>query len=1073
MFALFGIFILACGTTHLLDILMFYSPQYRLSGLVKLITAAASWGTVLALMCIVPQASTMKTADALEHEVNEPRLAEEEVRSLNAQLEARVSERTRELQISIDRFAAIVSTSAHIIWTRDVNSQFSSPQPSWSAFTGQSFDELKGDGWHDAIHPEDRERVIAAWRAAVASEENYHNGYRLRRHDGQYRNMEIRGVPVRDQSGAIREWVGTNLDVTERVQDAEELAARARLATLSAEVGLLLTRDDALPQVLQSCAQSMVTHLDAAFARIWMLDEDEDVLKMQASAGMYTHLDGPHGRVPVGKFKIGKIAAERKPHLTNQVVGDPQVGDQQWATREGMVAFAGYPMIVGDRLIGVIAVFARRPLTDHALEALGAVADAVGLGIQRRQSEVELAQSEARKSAILETALDCIIGIDHHHQVVEWNPAAEKTFGYSREEALGQSLPELIIPPSLRDAHRGGMNKYLETGIGPVLDKRIEVPAIRRGGEEFPVELAVTRIQGEETPFFTAYLRDITARKQAEHDLEKARDDAETANKTKSLFLANMSHELRTPLNAILGYSEMLHEEASEPGMENFAADLERINSSGKHLLTLINDILDLSKIEAGKMEVFIEEFHVCDVVQELAETIRPLMEKSKNSLQIECDPNLGDMSSDLTKVRQSLLNLLSNAAKFTSDGEVTLEAKRERMDKLDWIVLRVRDNGIGMSAEQVVKLFRPFTQADASTTRKFGGTGLGLALTRRFCQMLHGDVTVASVLGEGSTFTIKIPAYLQSENAASNEASLRPESEVESEVENEDPPLLSDLPEADDRAEFPILEDAEEELSEGAIAPASPPQSYSVLVIDDDATQRALMRKFLERKGFAVVVAGSGEEGLEMARRLKPLAITLDVMMADMDGWSVLSELKNDPELQEIPVVMLTMVDDQNKGYALGAADYLTKPVDRARLTQILQKHCCPDPPCTVLVVEDDETVRVMLCKMLTTAGWSVSQAINGREALESIEAKAPELILMDLMMPEMDGFEFIAELRRHPQWQKIPTVVLTAKELTQEDRLRLNGYVQKVMQKIAYSREELLEQISQLIASYTRGEN
>ena len=845
-------------------------------------------------------------------------------------------------------------------------------------------------------------------------------------------------------------------DFSARRKSQLEMSERTELATLSAEVGLLLTRNDPLPQILQSCSESVVVHLNAAFARIWTLNEADGVLQMQASAGMYTHLDGPHGRVPIGQFKIGMIARERQPHLTNQVIGDARVGDQEWAKREGMVAFAGYPMVVGDRVIGVIAVFARQPLNEHALKALGTVSDAIALGIQRHQGEVELSQSEARKSAILDTALDCIVGMDHTHRIMEWNPAAEKTFGYSREEAIGQLLPELIVPPALRSAHYDGMTQYLATGKGPVLDKRIEVSAVRRNGEEFPVELAVTRIEGDGSPFFTAYLRDITSRKQAETDLERARDAAETANKTKSLFLANMSHELRTPLNAILGYSEMLKEEASESEMHEFASDLEKINTAGKHLLVLINDILDLSKIEAGKMELFVEEFDVLDLVQETADTLRPLLEKNQNQFEIEFSDNLGEMKADLTKVRQSLFNLLSNAAKFTRNGRVYLEAKRERMNEVDWIVLRVRDTGIGMSSDQIVKLFRPFTQADASTTRRFGGTGLGLALTRRFCQMMGGDVTVASTLDEGSIFTIKIPAVSDAQSA------LLPGESTLVIVEETAPQQITRTVLAP-RDPNSILESSKGESKIFGT-------NGRILVIDDDDAQRELLRQFLSREGFAVVVTEGGKQGLEMARRIQPRAITLDVMMPDMDGWSVLSELKNDPELHDIPVIMVTMLDDENQGYALGASDYLTKPVDRDRLMQVLKRYYCPHPPCPVLVVEDDITMRSMMSKMLANANWCVRQANNGREALAKVEEEIPALILLDLMMPEMNGFDFIIQLRQREEWRHIPVIVLTAKELTEEDCARLNGLVQNVMQKTSYSREELLGQICNLIATSTR---
>jgi signal transduction histidine kinase/CheY-like chemotaxis protein len=374
-------------------------------------------------------------------------------------------------------------------------------------------------------------------------------------------------------------------------------------------------------------------------------------------------------------------------------------------------------------------------------------------------------------------------------------------------------------------------------------------------------------------------MEDVTERRRAEEQVAKAKEAAETANKTKSLFLANMSHELRTPLNAILGYSEMLQEEAADRQLEDeFGSDLKKINGAGKHLLALINDILDLSKIEAGKMELFLEKFEVSELITEIASTIRPLVEQNANTLHIECSPDLGTMEADQIKVRQGLFNLLSNAVKFTQQGDVTLKAMRERMNGSDWIVFRVTDTGIGLSAEQIVKLFQDFTQADASTTRKFGGTGLGLALTRRFCQMMGGDVTVHSVPNEGSVFTIKLPAMVQ-------------QARVET------------TPKLARRAAINTAG------TDGETAEPLPPEATYVLVIDDDPVQRDLIERFLSKEGFTVRCAASGEAGLRLARQSRPVAITLDVMMPEMDGWSVLTELKADAELRDVPVIMLTMV--------------------------------------------------------------------------------------------------------------------------------------------------------------------
>jgi len=675
-------------------------------------------------------------------------------------------------------------------------------------------------------------------------------------------------------------------------RDITRRRLQEQLALLSSEVGIALTTGDDLEQMLHDAAEAMVNRLDAAVVQVWVQGSEDDEPIQRACAGIRDH---------GANFSIEFLTKDRQPYWTNNIYDTKRLGDMQWAHAQKAVSFAGFPLIVSDRLVGVLTLFTRRSLDKSCLDALETVANAVALSIDRKDNEEQMI---------------------------------------------------------------------------------------------------------------------------------RARDAAESANRAKSAFLANMSHELRTPLNAIIGYSEILLEDAVDMGHESLKPDLIKIQASGKHLLDLITDILDLSKIEAGKMELDIEEFPVGPMLAEVATTIRPLIEKNDNSFSLGEIDELGLLQADKTKMRQILFNLLSNACKFTEGGKIGIRAHRHTEGEREWLTFAISDTGIGMTPVQIDKLFQPFTQADSSTTRRYGGTGLGLTISKRFCQMMGGDIEVDSNVGIGSTFTVRLPI--------------------------------------DGRGRRQSDRLAVEAALNAAKRDSSP--HYTLLAIDDDPTALELMQRFMRREGFRVETAASGEEGLALARKLKPDAITLDVLMPDMDGWAVLSAIKADDALRDIPVIMLTMVDDRNMGYALGASDYMTKPIDRERLLAILHRYRCDNPPCPLLLVEDDAPTREMTRRMLEREGWVVVEAENGSVALDRAKEHTPELVLLDLMMPEMDGFQFLDEFRRNPQWQHIPIVVITAKELDNADMERLNGRVAKVVQKGAYSRDELMEQVRSLVVSHLK---
>ena len=828
-----------------------------------------------------------------------------------------------------------------------------------------------------------------------------------------------------------------------------------------------------LRPVFETLAENAIRLCEAERAFIWR--PEGEVLRpfviLNATAALRAFAEA-NPIVPGRGSGAGRAALERRTIHIPDALADP---DYTFGAREvdPIRTVLAIPMLRADELLGVIAIYRLevRAFSDSQMALMETFADQAAIAIENARLLTELKArtdqltrsvqelealgevSQALSSTLdLETVLHTIVsrasqlagtdactvyeydeGAGELHLRATYNLDEEVVAELRRtpirrgEGAAGRmavtheavQIPDIAAP----GAYQGSLRDVLlQTGTRALLG----IPLLREG--HLVGGLTVNKkTPGAFAPEIVDLLKTFAA--QSALAIQNARlfreigdksRQLEAADRHKSEFLANMSHELRTPLNAIIGYSEMLQEDAADLGAEQLTDDLKKINAAGKHLLELINAVLDLSKIEAGKMELYLESFDVAALVRDIAAVIQPLAAKNANRLEVRCPDDVGTMRADLTKVRQALFNLLSNACKFTDRGTISLAVAREASDGHEWLVFDVRDTGIGMTSDQVARLFEAFSQADAATTRKYGGTGLGLALSRKLCRMMGGDVTVESESGLGSTFTIRLPA---------------------------------------------LVAEPEEEPAGPTLAPDRlAPGVGTVLVIDDEAAVRDLMQRFLGKEGFRVVTAAGGEDGLRRARELRPDAITLDVMMPGMDGWAVLSALKADPEVADIPVIMLTIVDDKNLGYALGATDYLTKPIDRERLVTVLTRHRRDRP---VLVVDDDPGLRQLLRRMLEPEGYAVAEAENGRAALARLRETLPSVILLDLMMPEMDGFEFVAEVRRHEEWRAIPIIVITSRDLSATDRERLNGYVQKILQKGAHGRDQLLVEVRELVAA------
>ena len=644
----------------------------------------------------------------------------------------------------------------------------------------------------------------------------------------------------------------------------------------------------------------------------------------------------------------------------------------------------------------------------------------------KKRAEEALRRSEERFQLAVAGSTDALWDWDVVSNEVWYAPRFKEILGYSDDEfpnVFGSF--ESHLHPDDRDVTLQRVAEHLEHRRPYDVEYRLRTKSgewrwIRARGQ------ALWNGAGE--PYRMAgSISDITEHKRSQELLARAKELAEAASAAKSQFLANMSHELRTPLNAIIGYSELLEEEAGDRDDPSTVEDLRKIARAGHHLLGLINDVLDLSKVEAGKMELDPERFDLAEMLHDTEATVEPLFAERGNSLELVTADGVGAVTLDRTRLRQIVLNLLSNANKFTDKGTVRLSARREAGAGQDRLVLTVTDTGIGMTPEQLSRIFEPFSQADGSTTRRHGGTGLGLTICRRLCEMMGGSIEAESEPDRSSTFTVRLPLAETAPSVAPAASAERP----------------------------------------AAVTDAN---ADTVLVIDDDPDVRELMSRVLSKEGYAVVTAASGEEGLELARRARPRVITLDVMMPGMDGWSVLARLKDDAELRHIPVVLVTMIDDHSLGLALGAADYLVKPIKRQALAAALGRYRSGAAPGTVLVVEDSKDVRDLVRRTLGREGWRVVEAADGVEGLQRVGDASPDVVLLDLMMPRMDGFEFLEKLRTRPEQQRLPVLVLTAKSLTTDERRRLSGSVERILQKGAYRREELLAEVARQVHRYAQ---
>ncbi|HGX92121.1 MAG TPA: response regulator [Candidatus Tenderia sp.] len=658
--------------------------------------------------------------------------------------------------------------------------------------------------------------------------------------------------------------------------------------------------------------------------------------------------------------------------------------------------------------------------------------------------------SEERLSRFFQATCEGVL-FHEDGKVLDVNPGLINLGGYSIDEMLGKNILDFVAPAChaevLENTRSGAAAAY-------------EIELLAKDGSHIPVEIRGRTWQVEGRSVRVVSVQDIRERKAAAQALHRAYEELEEkvvertrelaeantrlkqevevrkqaemaandANRSKSTFLANMSHELRTPLNSIIGFTGILKDGMAGEINEEQARQLNMVYGSARHLLELINDILDLSKVEAGKVEVTVKAFELLPLLEEVQALMQPLADAKGLALQLsgyvpDC------LMSDRGKLRQILLNLVGNAIKFTEQGNITLVCRQRR----NGVIFEVSDTGIGIAPQSLAHIFDAFEQADNRTEREYEGTGLGLTISRRFVELLGGRISARSTLGKGSTFRVEL------DNAVQDAAPL--------------PASPQALP-------APAPTPASE-------APAAAGR-LRVLVVDDDEKTRALLHFYLQDQGYSVITAGGGREALILARSQQPFAITLDILMPDQDGWSTLSALKEDAQTRHIPVVIISMLDEHSLGVTLGAVDYLTKPVDKARLFTCLSE--LHGEIRDVLVVDDAAEDAELARALLEPAGYQVRVAASGAQGMAAVQARCPDLILLDLMMPDMTGFDVIRRLKADPATQALPIIIVSAKTLSEAEASYLREHTEGLLVKGQYEREEMLREIADSLAGLAR---